>query len=465
MTGEDDPDSPGAPTGEPADDATGAVDGSTVDPTEEPATQGDSADPLAAIVPKASGDAVLAALRETGEYDDGRRIREQDDGTLAIPIEGPLAAERQARLGIVEVVRQRDPDPRPTDLGAVLAERGWSGEEIDRAPASWAVVGSVVLVDVPADCPDEAALGAALLDLHREADTVLAREGIDGPTRDPERRVIAGIGDTETVHTEHGVRYGLDLATVMFSPGNQAERARMAALVAAGRERDRPVATIAEAGDRPGPGDRTAGPVASATAPASVDPIPDDVPALDPLAGASGPDAVDPAVDAVGEPGAEGDDLSAVGGPSEHVFDMFAGAGYFSLPAAIAGARVTATEIDAGTFGYLIENAQLNGVGERVSAYLADCRDVADAVTADRVVMGHYDAHEYLDAAFAALGDDGVLHYHAVVPEAELWDRPRERLERAAEEAGRSIAVADERRIKSYGEGVWHVVVDAVVTA
>ena len=391
-----------------------------------PEPDSDDQPPLAAVVSKDRSQATLGALREAELYDDGRRIREFDDGTVAIPVTAAPLPDRQATLGIREIVRQEDPEPRAGGLEQLLRERGWSDAELEDAPGSWAVLGSVVLVEIPEGCPDEVAVGEALLDLHREADTVLAREGIDGQMRDPDLRAIAGTGDTETIHAEHGVRYALDLSEVMFSPGNEAERARMAALVASGREADEPLATLDAAADD-----------------ATADPVPDDVPSLDP---------------------ADGEPLETVGAPAEHVFDMFAGAGYFTLPAAIAGAEVTAAEIDPDTFQFLIENAQLNGVGDRVSAYLSDCREVAAFVDADRVVMGHWDAAEYLDAAFEAVRDGGVVHYHAVVGEPDLPDGPVEDLETAAGEAGRSIAIEDVRRIKSYGEGVWHVVVDARVS-
>jgi tRNA wybutosine-synthesizing protein 2 len=145
----------------------------------------------------------------------------------------------------------------------------------------------------------------------------------------------------------------------------------------------------------------------------------------------------------------------------ERVFDMFAGVGYFSLPMARAGASVTATEVNPAAFRYLLENAVLNDVGERVRAYRADCRDVT--TTADRVVMGYYDAHEYLDAALEALAPDGTLHMHEATPEARLPERPVSRLEAACREHGRSVEVDEVRRVKSHSEGVQHVVVDATV--
>jgi len=328
---------------------------------------------LAAVVEKPRAEVAIEELRAEGVYDDARKVREYGDGAVALPVTAP-----PSETAVREVVRQVDPDRRSPDLESLLRERGWTDEEIARAPGSWAVVGTVVLVTFE-DCPREGEVGEALLELHGQADTVLANEGISGELREPETRVVAGTGDTETVHTEHGTRYALDLAEVMFSPGNKAERARMGDIV----------------------------------------------------------------------------------GEGERVFDMFAGIGYFTLPMARAGARVTATEINPTAFRYLTENAVLNDVQDRVSLYRSDCRDVD--VSAERVVMGHYDSHEYLDAALDALEPGGVVHMHEACPEELLWERPVDRLESAAGERGRTVDVLDRRRVKSHSEGVAHVVVDARV--
>ncbi|MFB1064359.1 class I SAM-dependent methyltransferase family protein [Natrinema sp. H-ect4] len=356
--------------------------------------------PLAVIVEKPRAETAIESLRAEGVYDDSRRVRENESERVALPITEP-PTETQ----VIEVVRQLEPEPRNPDLEDLLAERGWSDADLESVPGSWAVIGSVILVTVPEDCPDEEALGEALLELHGEADSVLADEGIEndgtaGTYREPRTRLIAGDDDTETIHAEHGTRYGLDPAKVMFSPGNQAERARM------------------------------------------------------------------------GELGSE----------DEHVFDMFAGIGYFTLPLARGGSRVTATEINPTAFRYLLENAVLNDVGDRVDAYMTDCRDLASEIDADRVIMGYYgssdgsdadgneevdhgtrtdEAHDFLPDALEALVPGGVVHYHEATPESRLWDRPLERLAAAADEAGRELAVLEKRRVKSHSAGVDHVVVDA----
>ncbi|MFB6353249.1 MAG: class I SAM-dependent methyltransferase family protein [Halobacteriales archaeon] len=339
---------------------------------------------LAAVVPKPEADRAVAALRAEGVYDDDRSIVEAGDGTLEIPV-----TSAPAETAVLDVVEQVDPVPRLRGLDDRLRERGFSETERERAPRSWHVVGDVVLVRFPEDCPDPGAVAEALLDLHG-ADTVLDTGDVTGPTRTPDVSVVAGSGDTEVVHVEHGTRYALDLAEVMFSPGNQAERVRMGEVVDA----------------------------------------------------------------------------------DERVLDPFAGIGYFALPMARAGADVTAIEVNPDAFRYLVENAVLNDVEDRLAATLGDCRDVvrpdapgaANHGAADRLVLGHFDASDYLDALLPALTAGGTLHLHAAAPaDGAGADAPIESLEAAASALGRDAEVLATREVKSYAPGIAHVVVDARV--
>jgi tRNA wybutosine-synthesizing protein 2 len=370
---------------------------------------------LAVVVAKPRTQSAIDALRSEGVYDADRSVQSWDSDGVAIPVTAPPES-----VDVRDVVQQVG-ERRLRTLEDHLRQRGWTDDELDAAPSSWAVVGSVVLVEMgEAPRPDE--VGEALLALHGEADTVLARGGIDGVHREPDVTVVAGEGDTETVHTEHGTEYALDLAEVMFSPGNKAERARMGAVVEGRDQRERPSAQ------------------------------------------ASGETASD----------------------AERVLDMFAGIGYFTLPMARAGAHVTAVEHNPIAFRYLVENTMRNGVDDRVHPYRADCREVVNAALTDgtdergasagtrptsvgfaetgrvdRVVMGYYEAWEYLDSALAAVKTGGVLHMHEATPDPLVFERPIERLEAAAADAGRGVEILDTRRVKGYSEGVAHVVVDA----
>jgi tRNA wybutosine-synthesizing protein 2 len=182
---------------------------------------------LTAIVEKPRAQAAIGSLRAEGVYDDDRSVYECGDETVAIPV-----TDHPAETDVVEVVREEG-EPRLRTLEDHLREAGWTDEEIAQAPQSWAVLGSVVLVEM-GDAPRPDEVGEALLAIHGGADTVLARGGIGGQHREPSVEVVAGEGDTETVHREHGVEYAMDLAAVMFSPGNKAERARMGEVVSGG---------------------------------------------------------------------------------------------------------------------------------------------------------------------------------------------------------------------------------------
>jgi tRNA wybutosine-synthesizing protein 2 len=337
---------------------------------------------LSAVVEKPRAQAAIGSLRSEGVYDDDRSVHEVGDDTVAIPVTDP-----PQQTAVLEVIEEAG-EPRLRTLADHLSARGWSDEETAAAPSSWAVIGSVVLVTVADDVTDPEALGEALLAMHGEADTVLAREGISGTFREPSVRVIAGEGDTETVHREHGTTYAMDLDTVMFSPGNKAERARMGKTV----DND------------------------------------------------------------------------------EAVLDMFAGIGYFTLPMARAGAHVTAIERNPDSFSYLVENVIRNEVQDRVETYRADCRAVIDGGEADetpfsfeRIVMGYYEAHEFLDHALRVLEPGGTVHMHEATPEALVPDRPVDRLREAADRTDRTLTEWSVQQIKGYSEGVSHVVVDGIV--
>ena len=330
-----------------------------------------------ALCHKPDAERVIAAARERGVYDADRRVREHDAETVAVPVTAAVDA-----APVIDVISDADPAPRRRGLDDRLRARGLSAAEIERAPSSWAAIGDVILADF-GDCERRNEVGAALLDLHGGAHTVLDRQGITGEHREPDVGVVVGRGETATVHVEHGTEYALDLRDVMFSPGNAAERVRTGEAVAS----------------------------------------------------------------------------------DETVLDMFAGIGYFALPAARAGATVLAVERNPASFRFLVENARRNGVADSVLPILSDCRDVLARrdVAADRVLMGHYDAESYVGPALDALAPGGVVHLHATTPADDPFARPATALRDAAAERGRSVSVTDRRVVKSYSPGVEHVVVCARV--
>jgi len=108
-------------------------------------------------------------------------------------------------------------------------------EELELLPSGFNRIGHVAIICL---CPKLMHRGSdiarALLKL-KGVRTVALRDGaIHGRCREPKLRVIAGEPCTETLHRENGCLFKLDVAKVMFSPGNLYERARLPKLVKRG---------------------------------------------------------------------------------------------------------------------------------------------------------------------------------------------------------------------------------------
>lgn len=154
--------------------------------------------------------------------------------------------------------------------------------------------------------------------------------------------------------------------------------------------------------------------------------------------------------------------MAEIAEEGEIVVDMFAGIGYFSIPLAVHSQpeRIYSVEINPVSYHYLTENITLNKVESIIEPILGDCRDVAPRKIADRVLMGYVgNTQEYLDVALEVLRDGGVIHYHEAVPEKIMFTRPLERIRFAAD--GHKVEILNQRAIKKYSPGVYHVVVDA----
>jgi tRNA wybutosine-synthesizing protein 2 len=133
----------------------------------------------------------------------------------------------------------------------------------------------------------------------------------------------------------------------------------------------------------------------------------------------------------------------------ERVADMFAGIGYFSLPAALAGATVHAMELNPVACEYLCMNVRENRVQDRVTAECGDCRNLLSG-RYDRIIMGHFDALSMLDAALAHILPGGTIHLHSAGLKPPALDPGYEE----------RLSVESVRRVKKVGPHTWHYVSD-----
>lgn len=151
----------------------------------------------------------------------------------------------------------------------------------------------------------------------------------------------------------------------------------------------------------------------------------------------------------------EKEHIAAVVRPGERVADLFAGIGYFTVPAAAAGGLVHAMEINPAAYGYLCRNIAENGVADRVRAEMGDCRELLEGPY-DRMIMGHFDAPGMLPSFLSHAQAGSTLHVHSIGPAGSA-------IRDAAERAGFTVGIV-ERRVKKYAPGKWHIVQDVILS-
>ena len=147
----------------------------------------------------------------------------------------------------------------------------------------------------------------------------------------------------------------------------------------------------------------------------------------------------------------------------EIVLDMFAGIGYFSIPIAkhSNAKRIYSIEINPDSYRFLLENIRLNKVNNIVPI-LGDSKFVSPENFADRVIMGHLFADDFIAVAIRSIRDEGFIHYHEATP-VKIIDRAVKRIKLCAEKIGAKAEIVNFRKVKNYAPNVIHVVVDAKI--
>ncbi|MCI4351086.1 MAG: methyltransferase [Thermoplasmata archaeon] len=156
--------------------------------------------------------------------------------------------------------------------------------------------------------------------------------------------------------------------------------------------------------------------------------------------------------------------------PGETVIDLFAGIGYFTLPAAVIGraGRVHACEENPRAVAYLQANIKRNHAENIVEVHPGDNRRAAlPRGEADRVFLGLLPTSlPWLPYALPLLrASGGTLHVHTVVGTRAGEADAMSEIASAVAAAGFQLARIAAREVKAYGPGRRHVVLDATVAA
>ncbi len=336
----------------------------------------------AVVVPAEEAEDLRQELHRLGIVDSSVRVSKRGREVL-IPVTAipPFDLDRRhARLEDAEGFLPRATARNPAEE---FRRRVRSyGVPAGLVPAKWERLGEVAVLRLSDEAREYgAAIGAALAETLDVRAVVEDLSGVHGVLRTPEIRILWGRG-LEVVHLEGGVRYAFDVAKVMFSSGNLAERTS----------------------------------------------IPSKVP------------------------------NGAV------VADLFAGIGYFTLPIAVhaRAARIYASELNPVAFHYLLENLRLNRATNVVPLH-GDCRETAPRGVADVVIMGHFDARDFLDVAFEALRGAGLVVYHELCPKEQFPEVPVRSFTAAARKRWYDVESVASRIVKSYAPGIVHAVLEVRV--
>ena len=103
---------------------------------------------------------------------------------------------------------------------------------------------------------------------------------------------------------------------------------------------------------------------------------------------------------------------------------------------------------------------------KKIKPIRGDCRRVAKDLKgkADRIIMGYLrDTIDYLPFALTMLKKKGIIHYHDVYNEENLWYKPIEDIKNLLECFGFDYKILEKKKVKSFAPRIWHIVLDVEV--
>jgi tRNA (guanine37-N1)-methyltransferase len=180
---------------------------------------------LAVAVPKGTAEAVRKELVAQGVLRKGVAIA-RDGDTVYLPVTTATirhpTIDHEFRDTFMPIRSYKDVARVPLYLQGSL-------------PTSFDVVGDIAIVKIPEELHEyEAAISEAILRANAGVSVVAADEGVKGPMRVRQLRVLAGPDRTQTVYREYGLSYAVDVAKAYFSPRLGSERMRVAQQVGPG---------------------------------------------------------------------------------------------------------------------------------------------------------------------------------------------------------------------------------------
>jgi len=188
-------------------------------------------------VRKDLGEKALETLRHLNLLDQNLRIRIINDHLIAPILREPSTEEledlrKQFAEVTIETTEFQTRKIKSKTIFDILGDR-LPPHLLASLPKSVDIVGQVAIVEIPLELQGyKAQIGEAILEVNSKVHTVLAKAGpISEKYRIREFEIIAGKGETVTMHKEFGCIYRMDVRKVYFSPRLSFEHERVASQV------------------------------------------------------------------------------------------------------------------------------------------------------------------------------------------------------------------------------------------
>lgn len=141
-------------------------------------------------------------------------------------------------------------------------------------------------------------------------------------------------------------------------------------------------------------------------------------------------------------------------GEDEVIFDMFAGAGPYTV---LIGRnknveRIHSVDLNPKAVHFLKKNVEKNDLEGVVEVYEADAREVAPKIECDRVIMNlPHTSEEFIASALSAVKESGksMVHYYEIIDEEER-EKSLEELLKKVEKEGFDVRVKEKREVRTY---------------
>lgn len=151
--------------------------------------------------------------------------------------------------------------------------------------------------------------------------------------------------------------------------------------------------------------------------------------------------------------------------PGERILALFAGVGPFPIVISKThkDAEIIAIELNPDAVASMEQNIKLNKL-KNIKPILGDAREVVLTNYkdfADRVLMPlPKSAEEFLDAAFAGVKHNGIVHLYTMVSINHAFEEAKEKIQKQAKKHKIKTEILNHRIVRPYAPGVVQIVVD-----